>query len=231
MFGHEPHFDHCCDLLPSHAPPCVACSSLPHVARHTCAACSSLLSPTRHAPHLHLSPRFGHAPRRPLPPIRRLPPMIVVLVHHYWIPPQRPELTSSGLPLPYIANVCFKCFRYFKGMMQLLHMNVAKVYRDVAHVAYLASVTEVCCKRLFKMFYLFQMYVVATSVLSGYCICFTYMLQEFYLDVAYVSHICSKCFIWMCQMYIASKCFMLQVFHGGTVSDGRTARLTREGAR
>jgi hypothetical protein len=50
-----------------------------------------------------------------------------------------------------------------RGMSQVFHMNVAKVDRDVAKVdrdvAYVASVSEVCCKGLFKMFYLFQTYV------------------------------------------------------------------------
>jgi hypothetical protein len=49
----------------------------------------------------------------------------------------------------YIANVCFRCFRCFRGMLQEFHMDVAKVYQDVA------SVSEVCCKRLFKIFHLF----------------------------------------------------------------------------
>ena len=62
----------------------------------------------------------------------------------------------------------------------MFHMDVAKVDRDVAYVA---SVSEACCKRLFKMFHLCQTYVPST----------------FDLDVAYVSHIyvtrvCSKCF-------------------------------------
>jgi hypothetical protein len=55
------------------------------------------------------------------------------------------------------------------------------------------------------------------------------MLQVFHLDVAYVSYICCKCFIWMLHMFsihtcfpgisdVCCKCFncfrcMLQVFH------------------
>jgi hypothetical protein len=106
--------------------------------------------------------------------------------------------------------------------------------------------SDVCCKRLFKMFHLFK-----------------HMLQQvFYLDVAYVSHTCCKCFIWMLHMfhidvtsvlskccicfthmlqqyvlnissvsYVASKCFMLQVFYGGTVNDGHTAQVPGDGAR
>ena len=34
----------------------------------------------------------------------------------------------------------------------MLHIDVAKVNRDVAHVAYVASVLDECWKRLFKMF-------------------------------------------------------------------------------
>ena len=60
-----------------------------------------------------------------------------------------------------------------RDMLQVFHMDVTKVDRDVVYVA---SVSEACCKRLFKMFYLFQ----------------TYVAGVFYLDVAYVSHICCK---------------------------------------
>jgi hypothetical protein len=43
-------------------------------------------------------------------------------------------------------------------MLQLFHMDVAKI--DLfAHDAYVASISEVCCNLLFKMFYLFQTYV------------------------------------------------------------------------
>jgi hypothetical protein len=61
-----------------------------------------------------------------------------------------------------------------------VYADVAKVDRDVAYVA---SVSKTCCKRLFKMFYLLQ----------------TYVASIFYLDIAYISHIyvvriCSKCF-------------------------------------
>jgi hypothetical protein len=85
--------------------------------------------------------------------------------------------------------MCFIC------MLQMFHVDVAKLDRDVAYVV---MVIHVCCKRLFQMFQLFQTYVTyvliwvlhmfhtyVASVLSGCCICFTYMLQMFYLDVAY----------------------------------------------
>ena len=61
----------------------------------------------------------------------------------------------------------------------MFHVDVAKVDQDVA------SVSEVCCKRLFKMFHLFQ----------------TYAASVFYLDVAHVSHICCKSMFEMFQLF------------------------------
>jgi hypothetical protein len=83
----------------------------------------------------------------------------------------------------YVASVCFKCFRYFRGMLQLSYADVAKVDWDVAHII---IVVHVCCKLLFSMFHL--------SFLDVCCKCV-------YLNVAYVSHICCKCFIWMLRMF------------------------------
>ena len=81
-----------------------------------------------------------------------------------------------------VAIVCFECFRCFRGMLQVFHMGVVKVDRDVAYVA---MVVHVCCKGLLPMFHLcFQ--TLLQVCLSRCCICFTYMLQVFYQDVAYV---------------------------------------------
>jgi hypothetical protein len=108
-------------------------------------------------------------------------------------------------------------------------MEVAKVDRDVAHVAYFCKCFRGMLQALFKMFHLSETYVVA-SVLFERCICFTHMLQllylnvafishmlqVFYLDVAFVSHICCNNMFQifhLCQKYVASKYFMLQVFH------------------
>ena len=65
------------------------------------------------------------------------------------------------------AIVCFKCFRCFQGMLQVLYIDVAKVYRDVAHivVAILSYVSSVCSKCF---------------------ICSRQMLQVFCMDVAKV---------------------------------------------
>ena len=100
-----------------------------------------------------------------------------------------------------VFNRFCKCFRC---MFQVFYTDVAKVDQDVAYVA---MVVHVCCRRLFLMFYLFfrcmlqvclsgccrtgsaestsQIYITQVC-LSRYCICFTHMLQVFYLDVAYV---------------------------------------------
>ena len=43
----------------------------------------------------------------------------------------------------------------------MFHLDIAKVDRDVAYVA---SVSEACYKRLFKIFYLLQMYVVSAFI-------------------------------------------------------------------
>ena len=48
-----------------------------------------------------------------------------------------------------------------KGMLQVFHMDVAKVDRDVA---YAASVSETCCKDLFKLFYVFQTYIASVLI-------------------------------------------------------------------
>ena len=74
------------------------------------------------------------------------------------------------------------------------------------------------------------------SVLSGCCICFTHMLQVFYLDVAHVSHICCNIMFQMfhlCLTYVASKCFVhvASSVSGGTVSDGHTTQVVGMGAQ
>jgi cystathionine beta-lyase/cystathionine gamma-synthase len=62
-----------------------------------------------------------------------------------------------------VASVYFKCFKYFKCMLQVFHIDVTKVDRDVAHVA-----------------------MVFSSVCPKCFICFKRMLQLFHLDVAKV---------------------------------------------
>ena len=50
----------------------------------------------------------------------------------------------------HVARACFNYFKCFRGMLQV--MDVAKIDRDVAHVA---IVVHVCCKRLFQCFICF----------------------------------------------------------------------------
>ena len=72
--------------------------------------------------------------------------------------------------------------------------------------SHVASVSDACCKRVFKMFHLFQTYVASvlnvayvSHMLQHYVpnvsaisvlYCSKCLLQVFNLDVIYVSHIC-----------------------------------------
>jgi hypothetical protein len=77
-------------------------------------------------------------------------------------------------------------------MFQIFHMDVAKVDQDVTHVA---SVSEACCKCLFKMFHLFSDVCYKRSDLDVVYV-FTHMLQEYIPNVSAVSFLCcSKCLI------------------------------------
>jgi hypothetical protein len=104
----------------------------------------------------------------------------------------------------HVVSLCFKCFRCFIQMLQVFHLDVAKIDRDIAHVS---MTIHVCFKCKFQMLHLFFQ-TFAANVLFGCCICFTRTLQVFYLGVAYVCNgfqLFCKCF----------SCFihMLQVFH------------------
>ena len=67
--------------------------------------------------------------------------------YEYPINPVKPW--AGMLQKPHVAKVCFKCFR---GMLQALYINVAKVDRDVAHVVMAIHVSFKC---MFQMFHLF----------------------------------------------------------------------------
>jgi hypothetical protein len=83
------------------------------------------------------------------------------------------------LPPPMLQIYVSSVSDVIRNMLQVFDMDVAKVYRDVA------SVSEACCKCLFKMFHLLQRYV----------------LSVFDLDVAHVSHICCKSMSKMSQLF------------------------------
>jgi hypothetical protein len=110
-------------------------------------------------------------------------------------------------------------------MLQVFRMGVAKVDRDVA------MVVHVCCKCLFPIFHLFFRYMLQVC-LFRYCICFTYTLQVFYLDVAYVCNV-FKCFICLLPYVtsVASRCFKSKCRVGSGVAQtpcgvGRYARAS-----
>jgi hypothetical protein len=181
------------------------------------AACHSvsLLSRAHPAP---LAPA-GRARRPPPEPSPVLLAMVVVVVlARRRLRPQRLELTGPGLP--HVASACFKCFRSFVGMFQVFHADVTKVDRNVAYVV---MVIHVCCKCVFPMFHLFFRRTLQVC-LSRYYICFTHILQVFYMDVAYVCN-CFSCVFesvsdvcFECSSYFVR---MLQMFHLDVLKVGR----------
>jgi hypothetical protein len=64
----------------------------------------------------------------------------------------------------------------------VFQLDVAKVNRDVAHVA---MVVHVCCNGLSPMFHLCFPDTCCKCVYPDVCICFIHTLHVFYLDVAY----------------------------------------------
>ena len=110
-----------------------------------------------------------------------------------------PACCVSGAS-PHFCINRFNYFKYFKHMLQVFYKDIAKIDRDVAHVA---IVVHVCCKHLFQMLHLlFQTYV--ASGLFGCCICFTHMLQEYVQNVLAVSTLCYN----KCLMLQASSVFI-----------------------
>jgi hypothetical protein len=81
-------------------------------------------------------------------------------------------------------------------MLQVFHVDVIKLDRDIAYVA---MVVHVCCKLCCSQYFICFLDVCCKCVI---------------LDVAYVSHICCKCFIWMLCMFLQ----WFQVFLGVFVS-------------
>jgi hypothetical protein len=63
------------------------------------------------------------------------------------------------------VTICFKCFR---GMLQVFHIGVAKVYWDVAkvdrNVAHVAMAMHVCFKCIPQMFHRYQIYVASVFI-------------------------------------------------------------------
>jgi hypothetical protein len=93
----------------------------------------------------------------------------------------------------------FKCF---KGTLQVLYIDVAKVDRDIAHVV---MDIHVCFKCMFQMFHLFQTYV--ASVLSG-----RYKSRYGCCIYMHIVSVCFKCFIRIFANISSGYCISLQLF-------------------
>jgi hypothetical protein len=72
-----------------------------------------------------------------------------------------------------VVRVCFKCFRCFIRMLQVFHLDVAKVDLDFAYV-----------------------YKWLSSVLSCFASVSNKCLQVFQVFQLF-SDVCCKCFVWM----------------------------------
>jgi hypothetical protein len=101
------------------------------------------------------------------------------------------------------------------GMLQVFHMDVAKVDREAAYVA---MVVHICCKLLLCFIY-FQTYVASVFIWMLYmfhtyvCKCVIWMLRMFFVIVSSVFQV----FLLVFQMHVSSVSFafrhMLQVLH------------------
>jgi hypothetical protein len=88
-------------------------------------------------------------------------------------------------------------------------LDSPKQQEDVALKAHVVSVCSKCFTCLIYILQVFHvmlhmlpwLYMYIASVLFQIFNCFKRMLQVFYLDVAYVSHIYCRCFIWILHMF------------------------------
>jgi hypothetical protein len=95
----------------------------------------------------------------------------------------------------HVASVHFKCFRCFRDILQVLHNDVAKIDRDITHVA--MGYTRMC-----------------SSVYSKCFICFKRMLQVLHLDVVKLDRDVVYIYaIFQVFSYICRKCFILMFAH------------------
>jgi hypothetical protein len=103
----------------------------------------------------------------------------------------------------HVRSVCFNCFRYFRGRLQVFRCMLQKYIMMLHMLQWLYTHIASICSKCFIYF-------------SDVC------YKSFYLDVAYVLDICCKCLIWLLYVLaMAFKCFqafcmsfryMLQVF-------------------
>jgi hypothetical protein len=79
--------------------------------------------------------------------------VLVVLACHHSLPDPTP--TTGIDPSRPSPSLCCKCMFQTFQMLQLVHMDIAKVDRDVAHVAYFYKCFQWYVPRFWKMFHLF----------------------------------------------------------------------------
>jgi hypothetical protein len=124
--------------------------------------------------------------------------------------------------------VCFKYFIWFRRILQVFHLDVAKLDRDVAYICkcfrcfytYVATILSWCL----------HMFAMATHVFSSFflfCKYFRRMLQVFHLFRMYVASVSSECYksrsgvthvaihvrrgerslcaVWWCGPYVAAR--------------------------
>jgi hypothetical protein len=72
----------------------------------------------------------------------------------------------------HVANVCFKYFKCLRGMLQVFHLDIAKVDPNVAYV---------CCKCFIWMLHMFHTYVAS--------VCFNYFQKYAASSVSCCKHI------------------------------------------
>jgi hypothetical protein len=116
-----------------------------------------------------------------------------------------------------VLDVLNVCCNYFILMLQ-------KQIKDVTHVVFVASVSEACCKCLFKIFHLSSTYVAILFYLDVTS-CFTHTLQQYVpiVSILYCSkwfHVASRnfryfvCFTHMLQVHIPNVSSMFRrMFH------------------
>ena len=143
---------------------------------------------------------------------------------------QASVLNISSVFSDVCARCLFGCCICFTHMLQVFYLNVEYVCNGFRvfrlFLMYISSVSYGCCKsrsvcciccngctRILQAYVPNVLFVSSRCMLQvclfGYCICFTHMLQVFYLDVVYVLQWFSSIFMCFC------KCFtcMFQVFH------------------
>jgi hypothetical protein len=104
-------------------------------------------------------------------------PSLVLVALVAVVSPPAPTPTAGvdqpKLSIPYVANICFRCFSRFKGMLQLFLIDVAKVYQGMLHmlqvfqnhVASICSKYFICSRNMLQLFFIYILHNVFTHML------------------------------------------------------------------